>query len=130
MNQNNPNRLSHATSFVLSKANQIRIEYFPSNVMDSFNLMYSSVKNVHTDSFGIIKPYYNNYLDDEIFSPKLTDQRWLLRAPYGKQIKLFINRMDLFDEKPCSKASIVVSSDSDDVIGSKSDSGSAISVCG
>lgn len=103
--QQNENQLSRATDFVISKSNQLRIQYFPSNVIDTFTLVYSSVKNILTEPFGIIKPYTNS---DEIFSPKLTDQRWLIRAPYGKRINLHANRIDLYDEQPCSKASIKV----------------------
>jgi hypothetical protein len=99
-------RLDRNTDLIISKDNIIKIEYLSGGKQDFFKLEYSFTKNVYTHSCGLIKQIYNNYTRPEIRLPKLTDQNWVIKAPYGKRIALITKFIDLLYEEPCTKAKI------------------------
>ena len=88
-------KLDRSTDIIVSKENIMKIEYLSGGKFDSFRLEYSFSKNVFTHTCGMIKQVYNNYTHPEIRLPKLTHQKWTLKAPYGKRIGLITKFVDL-----------------------------------
>ncbi len=97
-------KLERETDIVISKSNVMQIEYSPSE-NDFVKISYKIVKKVFTNSAGVIRNYHSETYP-LIYVPKLTDQSWLIKAPYGKSIRVFTKLIDLFDETPCSKARV------------------------
>ncbi|RNA07805.1 von Willebrand factor type EGF and pentraxin domain-containing 1 isoform X1 [Brachionus plicatilis] len=98
--------LEREAEIVVSRDNMLRIEYSSGGFNDMFRLEYSIIKQVLTDPSGQITNIYNNYTLPVIFVPMLTDQRWVIRAPYSKKIHIFTRYIDLLNESPCSKVAV------------------------
>jgi hypothetical protein len=97
---------SRSTEIIISKDNLIQIEYLSGGKHDSFQLVYSFAKRVLTQPSGLIKPHFNNLTQPSVKVPKLTDQNWVVKAPYGKRVQVLLKFIDLLSEEPCAKASV------------------------
>ena len=91
---------------IVAKDNLMRIEYTQGDINDHFKLVYTYAEKILNRSAGMIRQHNNSYTEPKIFVPKLTDQRWIIKAPYGKQIQLYTRLIGLLYESPCSKAPI------------------------
>jgi hypothetical protein len=98
--------INRNTDIVVSKDNFMRIEYSPGDIDDSFKLAYTFTKKIYKNPSGMIKQYENDFTLPKIHVPKLTDQTWKIKAPYGKRIQIFTRFIDLLGDDPCSKATI------------------------
>lgn len=94
------------TDIIVSKDNMIRVEYSSGGLNDLFKFKYTFVPKVRNLPCGMIKSQFNDLIEPVIYVPKLTDQHWVIRAPYSKRIQLFTKYIDLLNENPCSKASV------------------------
>jgi len=94
------------TDIVVSNRNILRIQYLTGGIADKFVLKYHFAKKVHSSPMGVIKQFFNIYTHPIIEVPRLTDQNWIIRAPYGKHIQIFTKFIDLLIENPCSKSAI------------------------
>lgn len=98
--------LGREAEIVISKDNMLRIEYSSGGSNDMFRLEYSIMRRVLNQPSGLITNLYNNYTLPIIYVPMLTDQRWLIRAPYSKRIQIYTRFIDMLNETPCSKVSV------------------------
>jgi len=73
---------------------------------DTLILDYSIHRKVLTPSAGVLKPIINELISPIVFTPKQTEQRWILRAPYEKTLTIYYRFIDLLAEEECSKSSI------------------------
>ena len=95
---------------VVSKDEWLKIEYQGTSTSepDIFTLVYTIHKKVITAPGGTLKPFYNEFAPTVIPTPKLTEQKWTLRAPYEKTISVYYHIIDLLTEPTCSKSSIKI----------------------
>ncbi|CAF0901320.1 unnamed protein product, partial [Brachionus calyciflorus] len=104
-NLNTPSKgLDREADLVFSRDNMLKIEYSSGGLNDAFKLEFSIHKKVSTQPSGVLRNFYNNLTQPIIYVPKLTDQQWIIRAPYSKKILLYTKYIDLLNETPCSKA--------------------------
>lgn len=104
------NEYEKKTTVVVSKNEWLKIEYqgTSTNQPDVFSLVYTVHKKVLTAPSGILRPFFNEFVSPVIPTPKLTEQKWTLRAPYGKTLSLYYHFIDLFADHTCSKSSLKV----------------------
>lgn len=91
------------TQMVVSKLNQIRIQFEPGNYNATFTLNVTSYKNV-LDSlpYGMIQQHFNEGFGQLVL--RLTDQIWNVKMPYGKKPEFLTKQLDLLQETTCSQA--------------------------
>jgi hypothetical protein len=96
------------TDIVVSKENALRIEFAQGGYDDSFELEYHFVKYILAESSSdeAIKQHFNYLIKPFTFVPKQTDQKWIIRMPYGKRVMIHTDEVDLINQNPCSKASV------------------------
>ncbi len=97
---------SRSTEIVVSKDNLMQIEYLSGGKHDSFHLVYAFAKRVFSHPSGMIKPHFNNLTQPTVKVPKLTDQNWVIKAPYGKRVQIMLKFIDLLSDETCTNASV------------------------
>lgn len=104
------NEYEQKTTVVVSKDEWLKIEYQGTslNAPDIFTLVYTVHKKVLTAPSGILRPFFNEFASRVIQTPKLTEQKWTLKAPYEKTISLYYHFIDLFADHTCSKSSLKI----------------------
>jgi len=97
------------TTVMISKDNSLNIEYLPTttnNELDTFTLVYTIHRKALTSPAGVLKPFINEFTSPVIPTPKQTEQKWILRAPYEKNISVYYHFIDMLPEEKCSKSSL------------------------
>ena len=92
------------TDIVASSGNMMRVEYASGGPSDSFRLVFTYEARVLDKPCGMIRPHVNAFTQPLISVPKLTDQSWTVRAPYGKQVSVYTRFVDLLGEETCTRA--------------------------
>lgn len=107
--------LDRDTDFVVSESNLMRVEYMPGGYDEHVSLSYLFEPQITEKSSGFIKPFIGKS-SPIIQVAKITDQKWKIKAPYGKKIEFFISFVDLPFETPCSTAKVNLIESNGDVL--------------
>lgn len=109
------NRMTHdydkKTTIIISNKNSLQLDYLPKFELtkfnsDSFSIVYSTHKNILTESIGLLKPFVNDLVTPVILTPRGTEQTRTIRASYGKTINVYTRFYDLLLEEKCSNSRI------------------------